>query len=270
MTGEFEGKSVIVTGSASGIGRAILRAFAAQGAKCSLADTDDDWGQKQADQMRQEGLDVIYVKVDVSKSDQVSRLFDTTVHAFGAVDVLVNCAGVGVHSEIVNMSDEEWDFQVDVQLRGVFLTCRAAARQMLKQKRPGRIVNIGSTASAVARINSGPHSASKAGVIMLTKVLAVELGPHNITVNVVAPGLTDVGPTSKSGGSSPEYQRAFVREVPMGRLARPEEMADAVLFFASDRASFITGQVVYVDGGYSSGKMGVRGPHQEYFLKPEA
>jgi NAD(P)-dependent dehydrogenase (short-subunit alcohol dehydrogenase family) len=266
---EFAGKVAVVSGSASGIGRAILTGFLNEGARGVLADIDDDWGPEVAEQLRSDGKEVTYVKTDVRKTTDVTSLFETAVHKYGGVDVLVDCAGVGVHSEIADMTDEEWDFQVDVQLRGVFLMCRAAARQMIKQGRGGRIINIGSTASAVARFRSGPHSASKAGVILLTKVLSLELARYGITANVVAPGLTDVGPTSKSGGSTPEYQAAFIREVPLGRLAKPEEMADAVLFFASNRASFITGQVLYVDGGYSAGKTGVQGPHTEYFLQPK-
>jgi NAD(P)-dependent dehydrogenase (short-subunit alcohol dehydrogenase family) len=254
----FVGKVAVVTGGASGIGRAILTRFARAGARCILADNDEEWGATVARDLAAGGSAVAFVPTDVRRSDQVGRLFAEGVSRYGGVDILVNSAGVGVHREVVDLTEEEWDLQVDVQLKGVFLTSREAARLMIRQGRGGRIINIGSTASAVARVRAGPHSASKAGVILLTRVLAVELGRHNITANVVAPGLTDVGPISHFGGASLDYQRNFIREVPLGRLAQPDEMADAVLFFASDQARFITGQVLYVDGGYSAGKMGVR------------
>jgi NAD(P)-dependent dehydrogenase (short-subunit alcohol dehydrogenase family) len=260
--GEFKGKTAVVTGAASGIGRAILEAFVRHGANGILVDVDSEWGSERADLLRREGHDVTFIKTDVRKSDQVARVFEVVAAEHHGTDVLVNCAGVGVHKEVVELTEEEWDFQVDIQLKGVFLTCREAARQMIAQKRGGRIINIGSGAALVARPHAGPHCASKAGAAHLTRVLALELGPHGITANVVSPGLTDVGPTSHWGGSTPDYQRKFLPEVPLGRLARPEEIADAVLFFASDKAKFITGQLVNIDGGYTAGKLGIRGSHR--------
>jgi len=260
--GEFKGKTAVVSGSASGIGRAILEAFVQQGAAGILADIDAEWGSERARILREQGHDVTFVQTDVRQSEQVARLFQIVAAKHNGTDILVNCAGVGVHKEIIDLTEEEWDFQVNVQLKGVFLMCREAARQMIERKRAGRIINIGSGAAIVARPHAGPHCASKAGAAQLTRVLALELGPHGITVNVVSPGLTDVGPTSHFGGSTPDYQRNFLPEVPLGRLARPEEIADAVLFFASDKARFITGQLVNIDGGYSAGKMGIRGSHR--------
>jgi 3-oxoacyl-[acyl-carrier protein] reductase len=261
-SGEFQGKTAVVTGAASGIGRAILEAFAQQGATGILADVDEEWGADRARILRDEGHDVTFIKTDVTKESDVVRLFQTVASKHNGSDILLNCAGVGIHKEVVDLSEAEWDFQVDVQLKGVFLMCREAARHMIAQGRGGRLINIGSGAAVVARIQAAPHCASKAGVVQFTKVLALELGRHGITANVVAPGLTDVGPTSRGGGSTPDYQRNFLPEVPLGRLARPEEIADAVLFFASDRARFVTGQLVNIDGGYSAGKMGIRGTHR--------
>lgn len=258
----FKGKTVIVTGAASGIGRAILEAFAEQGATSILVDIDEEWGLSRSQILRDQGHDVTFIKTDVTKEADVTHLFETVASEHKSTDILVNCAGVGVHKKVVDLTEAEWDFQVDVQLKGVFLMCREAARQMIAQGRGGRIINIGSGAAVVARIDAAPHCASKAGVAQFTRVLALELGPHGITANVVAPGLTDVGPTSRGGGSTSDYQRNFLPEVPLGRLARPEEIADTVLFFASERAKFITGQLVNVDGGYTAGKMGIRGTHR--------
>ena len=260
MSGEFDGKVAIVTGASSGICRVTLTSFVRAGAKGVIADINQEWGEQVAGQLRNEGADVTFVLTDVTDSASVDRLFAQTIAKHGGVDILVNCAGVGVHKTVVDMTDDEWDFQVDTQLRAVFLTCRAAGRQMIAQGRGGRIVNFGSTAAAVARLRAAPHCASKAAVVQFTRVLALELGPHKITVNVVAPGLTDIRKISKAG-PKPDYIERFVSEVPLGRLADPQEIADTVLFVASERARFITGQAIYVDGGYSAGKISIDGSH---------
>lgn len=260
MSREFDGKIAIVTGASSGICRVTLTSFVRAGARSVIADINQEWGEQVATQLRSEGGDVTFIRTDVTDSASVDRLVEQAVAAYGGLDILVNCAGVGVHKTVVEMTDDEWDFQVDTQLRAVFLTCRAAGRQMISQGRGGRIVNFGSTAGAVARVRAAPHCASKAAVVQLTKVLALELGPHRITVNVVAPGLTDIRKISKSG-PTPEYIERFTHEVPLGRLADPQEIADTVLFVASERARFLTGQAIYVDGGYSAGKLSIDGPH---------
>ncbi|HZO29998.1 MAG TPA: SDR family NAD(P)-dependent oxidoreductase, partial [Chloroflexota bacterium] len=260
VTGEFDGKVAIVTGAAGGIMRVILTRFVEAGAWAALVDINDDWGQSTADALTQRGFEVLYSKTDVRRSDQVNAMVDAAVERFGRVDILVHGAGVGVHNEIVDMSDEEWDLQIDVQLKGAFLLSRAVGRKLIAQGEGGRIILIGSTSGNNARMKSGPHAASKAGEIQLSRVMALEMGRYGITSNVVAPGLTDISGISLSS-QNPEYQRAFVSQVPLGRLAQSDEIADAVLFIASDRARFITGQLLCVDGGYSAGKMAVQGPH---------
>jgi NAD(P)-dependent dehydrogenase (short-subunit alcohol dehydrogenase family) len=260
VTDHFGGKVAIVTGAAGGIGRVILRRFAEAGARVVLADVDAEHGGAIAKDVSSRGGDALFVRTDVRESAQIDAMVGGAVDRFGRVDILVHGAGVGVHKEIVDLSDQEWDLQVDVQLRGVFLLSRAVGRRLIAQGQGGRIVLIGSTAGNNARIQSGPHAASKAGAIQLARVMALELGRYGITVNVVSPGLTDIAGISRSTQTA-EYQRAFVTQVPLGRLAAPDEIADAVLFMASDRARFITGQVLCVDGGYSAGKLAVQGPH---------
>jgi NAD(P)-dependent dehydrogenase (short-subunit alcohol dehydrogenase family) len=206
------------------------------------------------------GHEVLFCQTDIRESAQVDAAVQQAVERFGRVDILVHGAGVGVHKEVVDLSDDEWDLQIDVQLRGAFLLSRAVGRELIKQGEGGRIILIGSTSGNNARPNSGPHAASKAGEIQLMRVMALELGKHRITANVVSPGLTDISGISRSF-QNPEYQKAFITQVPLGRLAVPDEIADAVLFFASDRARFVTGQVLCVDGGYSAGKLAVNGPH---------
>ena len=252
MSGEFGGKVAIVTGAASGIGSVILRRLGAAGARTVSADVVGEEAR--------ESRDVLFVRTDVRDGAQVDAMVARAIERFGRIDILVHAAGVGVHKEIVELSDQEWDLQVDVQLRGAFLLSRAVGRRLIEQGEGGRIVLIGSTAGNNARVQSGPHAASKAGAIQLARVMALELGRHRITVNVVSPGLTDIRGISGSV-QTPEYQRAFVSQVPLGRLATPDEIADAVLFMASERARFITGQVLCVDGGYSAGKLAVQGPH---------
>jgi NAD(P)-dependent dehydrogenase (short-subunit alcohol dehydrogenase family) len=257
---DFRGKVAVVTGAASGISRVIATRFAEAGAGAVIADIDAEWGQQTADELAGRGLGVMFCRTDVRDSGEVDRMIAQAVERFGRVDIMVHGAGVGVHKEIVDLSDDEWDLQVDVQLRAAFLLSRAAGRQMIAQGEGGRIVLIGSTSGNNARPKSGPHAASKAGEMQLARVMALELGRYGITSNVVSPGLTDISGISHSVQSA-EYQRVFVHQVPLGRLATPDEIADAVLFIASDRARFITGQVLYVDGGYSAGKLAVVGPH---------
>jgi NAD(P)-dependent dehydrogenase (short-subunit alcohol dehydrogenase family) len=257
----YEGKVVIVTGAASGLCRATLEAFVRAGARGVIADVNEEGGHRVAEGLRNAAGEAVFVRTDVRDTTSVDDLVRRTVERWGGLDVLVNCAGVGVHKTVVEMTDEEWDFQVDTQQRAVFLTCRAVARQMIAQGRGGRIVNFGSTGGLVGRVRAAAHGASKAGVVHFTKVLALELGPYGITVNVVGPGLIDIRDISNAYSTS-EYAQRFANEVPLGRLGRPEEIANTVLFVASDEASFINGQAIYVDGGYSAGKLSIDGPHR--------
>jgi len=264
MTGELSGKVAIVSGAAQGVCSVILRRLAQDGARAVIADIDAERAEAGVRDLTAQGCDVRFIHTDVRDSAQVNAMVDRVVEQCGRVDILVHGAGVGVHKEIVDLSDDEWDLQIDVQLRGAFLLTRAVGRRLIAQKQGGRIILIGSTSGNNARVRGGPHAASKAGEIQLAHVLAMEMGRHGVTVNVVSPGLTNIAGISRSV-QTPEYQRAFIAQVPLGRLATPDEIADAVLFFASDRARFVTGQVLCVDGGYSAGKLAVQGPSVDAF-----
>jgi NAD(P)-dependent dehydrogenase (short-subunit alcohol dehydrogenase family) len=256
---EFDGKVAVVTGAASGICRAVITAFVEQGARGVIADVDDDYGEAAAAELRAAGGQARYVRTNVADAAQVARLFDQTDAAFGGVDIVVHGADIRVKNEIVDTPEDEWDAKLGVVLKGAYLMCREGARRMIRQGRGGRLINVGSTGGLVPRIGSATHTVSKMGVVMLTRVLAMELARHRITANVIAPGLTDVEGPSRKGPTSDEYTRNFLREVPMGRLGRYDEMVYATLFFARDAARYVTGQVLYVDGGYGAGKLSVTG-----------
>ena len=252
----LSGKSAIVTGSASGIGREIALTLAADGASVTVADRNLEGAEAVARQIAESGGVARAARADVTDSGQVDAMVASTVAAYGSVDILVNVAGFGFNSPIVDMREEDWDLVLGVNLKGQFLCCRAVARRMIEQGNGGRIVNIASTAANNARYAGGAYCAAKAGVVQLTKVLALELGEYGITVNAVGPGFTETPATVES---SDEYRSNFLAQVPAGRAGRTSDIANAVLFLASPSAEYVNGQAIYVDGGYSAGKLTVRG-----------
>ena len=252
----LSGKSAIVTGSASGIGREIALTLAAEGASVTVADRNLEGAEAVAGQITASGGTARAAQVDVTDSEQVDAAIEGAAAAYGSLDILVNVAGFGFNSPIVDMLEEDWDLVLGVNLKGQFLCARAAARRMIQQGSGGRIVNIASTAANNARYAGGAYCAAKAGVVQLTKVMALELGEHGITVNAVGPGFTETPATVES---SDEYRSNFLAQVPAGRSGRTSDIANAVLFLASPSAEYVSGQAIYVDGGYSAGKLTVRG-----------
>ena len=252
----LSGKSAIVTGAASGIGREIALTLAADGASVTVADRNLEGAEAVARQIAEADGPARAAQVDVTDGGQVDAMVESAAAAFGSVDILVNVAGFGFNSPIVDMREEDWDLVLGVNLKGQFLCCRAAGRRMIEQGNGGRIVNIASTAANNARYAGGAYCAAKAGVVQLTKVLALELGEYGITVNAVGPGFTETPATVES---SEEYRSNFLNQVPAARFGQPADIANAVLFLASPLAEYVNGQVIYVDGGYSAGKLTVRG-----------
>ena len=253
---ELSGKSAIVTGAASGIGREIALTLGARGALVTVADVNAGGAVAVAGEIEGAGGTARAAVVDVSDGGQVEAMAASAASAYGSVDALVNVAGFALNSPVVDMSEDDWDLVLGVNLKGQFLCCRAAGRRMIEQGTGGRIINIASTAALNARYAGGAYCAAKAGVVQLTKVLALELGGYGITVNAVGPGFTETPATAESPG---EYRANFLAQVPAGRAGRPGDIANAVLFLASPLAEYVNGQVVYVDGGYSAGKLTVRG-----------
>jgi 3-oxoacyl-[acyl-carrier protein] reductase len=245
----LKGKVAIVTGAARGIGRDIATRFVAEGAIVVIADMDEEQGRKTAAQLAADGAKVTSIPVDISKPEQVTAMVDKTVGEFSRVDILVNNAGVGSCIPFLDIKPEQWDRDIRINLTGTFLCAQAAARVMVKQG-SGNIVNIASISGQRGGIGRGAYGASKAGVILLTKVMAVELGALGVCVNAVSPGPVD---TDQSRGThTPATRKAYRERIALGRYGQGSEIAAAVLFLASADASFVAGATLNVDGGFDA------------------
>jgi len=245
----LDGKVGVVTGAGRGIGYAIASVLAEAGAQVALVDVNPQLLEQASSTLSEAGGKVRTSICDVSDSSQVDRTIQEILGSWGRIDILVNNAGITRDNLLLRMKDEDWDAVLNVNLRGAFLFCRAVARPMLKAHF-GRIINIASISGIVGNPGQVNYSASKAGLIALTKTLARELGSRNITVNAVAPGFIATEMSAKLG---PELIEGIKQRTPLGRLGDPQDVADAVLFLCSEAASFITGQVLTVDGGLTVG-----------------
>lgn len=242
----FEGKVSIVTGAAQGMGEAIARGFAAEGAKVVVADLQGQAAEALAKSIREAGGEAMALEVSVIDEQQVQSMVEKTVERYGTVDILVNNAGVMRPTRFQDISEAEWDFIMDVNVKGVFL-CSKAVLPIMKAKGYGKIVNQGSTAGKATSTLGGAHyTTSKAAVHGLTRHLAREAAPYHINVNAVCPGVIA---TPMALGMGEKRLKEVIASIPFGRLGQPEEVTDAVLFLASDESSFITGAALDVHGG---------------------
>ncbi len=242
----LSGRSALVTGAGSGIGRNIATSLGRAGCRVAVNYLDKPEGAEETvAQVRAVGSEAFTVQGDVSRPDDVARMVDAVVDRWGAIDVLVNNAGVQTWTPFLDVTEAEWDTVIDTNLKGCFLCTQAAARRMKTQGR-GIIVNIGSGCNKVPFPGLVAYTASKGGIEMLTKVAAVELGPLGIRVNCVAPGAIEVERTRLEDS---DYAGKWGKVAPLRRVGQPQDVADAVVFLASDKTSFVTGQTLWVDGG---------------------
>ena len=241
---ELKGKNVFITGSTRGIGLAMAHKFASLGSNIVLN------GRREIDEVlvsefSDYGVQVASISGDVSDSTDAKRMVEEAIEKLGSVDILVNNAGITKDGLIMKMKEEDFDSVLNVNLKGTFNTIRHSARQMLKQ-RSGKIINISSVSGILGNVGQANYAASKAGVIGLTKTMARELGSRGITVNAIAPGFVD---TEMTEVLSEEIRENACKQIILGRFGKPEDIANTAVFLASDKADYITGQVISVDGG---------------------
>jgi 2-deoxy-D-gluconate 3-dehydrogenase len=249
----LKGKTAIVTGGANGIGFGISCRLAESGAAVYLADKNKLEGEKACSELKLKGFKVIFVETDVSDEDDVKRLVNTVTNQLGHVDILVNNAGIFPKIDFFSTGVEDFNNILAVNLRGTFLCSREASRAMIALNREGCIINIASI-DAVHPSSRGfsAYDASKGGVLSLTKSLALELGKNNIRVNAIAPGgiMTGGAIAGSAGREMKSELKSFLSRIAIGRMGKPDDVARVALFLASDLSSYMTGSIVFVDGGY--------------------
>jgi len=243
---KLKDRVVIVTGGARGIGKAIALSFVREGAKVALVDVDKDKLEVLKNEFEKEKRKVITISCDITKSSEVNGMVNQVHKKFNRIDILVNNAGIIRRGTIETVTEQDWDRVIEVNLKGTFNCCKAVV-EIMKSQRYGKIVNISSIAGKMGDITSAPgYGPSKAGVDALTKTLARQLAPYGINVNAVSPHAIE---TEMSAQWSEERRKEIIASIPLGRLGKPEDVANAALFLASDEASFITGEILDVNGG---------------------
>jgi NAD(P)-dependent dehydrogenase (short-subunit alcohol dehydrogenase family) len=245
---KLQGKVSIITGATKGIGLACAQEFAQEGAKVVLAGRTESLGEAAAAEIRAQGGEALFVRCDVSQKEQVDALIQATVERYGRIDVVVNNAGVNHSAKFFEISEEDWDWVMAVDLKGTFLLSQAAARVMVGQGIPGVIVNMSSVMAVMALADQVPYCAAKGGVNQLTKAMALALSDYGIRVNAIGPGpvLTEL---MQRVVHNKEKEAELLSRLPLGRIAECREIARVAVFLASDDSSYFTGQCIYPDGG---------------------
>jgi len=253
---KLENKIAIVTGGNRGIGRAISLTFAQEGAKVVIAARNETKAKEVMDEIKKQGSECLFVRTDVSQSEEVDNLVKATLDEFKRIDILVNNAGIISMALVVDLQEKDWDDNINVNAKGVFLCCRAVAKQMIKQK-SGKIINMSSGLGKLGAPRYAHYCASKAAVIVFTQALALELAPYGINVNSVAPGIIVTDMTrwewewdrKTRGMSLKELEEKALASIPLRKLGTPEDVARVVVFLASRDSDYLTGQCINVDGG---------------------
>jgi glucose 1-dehydrogenase len=247
--GQLDQKVAIVTGSDSGIGRGIAIAFAKQGATVVINYVH---AKEKADEVlqtiQQNNGFAIVIQADVSQYQQALGLIHQTVEHFDRLDIMVNNAGMEIHSAFVDVTEEQFDRVISVDLKGTFFCAQAAAREMIKRKTPGRIINISSVHEDLPMPQNVPYCCAKGGMRMLMRTICLELAPYNITVNNIGPGAIHT-PIDRDVEADPEKMAALLKEIPLQRMGQPEEVGELALYLASDAAAYVTGSTYFIDGG---------------------
>lgn len=251
MAGRFDGKVAFVTGGSRGIGKGIVQLFAEEGAKVAIIDVNEEALTATTSELREKGYEVFSKVASVTDEEQVETAMQEAFETLGSIDILVNNAGVIRDNLLFKMTASDWQTVMDIHLKGSFFAARAAQKYMVRNNY-GRIINISST-SALGNRGQANYSTAKAGLQGLTKTLAIELGRYGITANAVAPGFIETDMTRETarriGISFEDLVNASVANIPVGKSGKPEDIANAVAFFADEKSSFVSGQVIYVAGG---------------------
>jgi 3-oxoacyl-[acyl-carrier protein] reductase len=242
---QFKDKTALITGAAQGIGKAIAKAFAKEGANIVVSDINLELATQTASELKGTGVKAIAVKMNVAELPEVEAGVKKAIEEVGKIEILVNNAGITRDNLLFRMKKEDWDAVLSINLTGVFNLCKGISRLMMKE-RYGKIINIASISGEMGNVGQANYSASKAGVIGLTKTLARELAPRGVTVNAIAPGFIQTAMTDRI---PEEIKKKMLEQIPLGKLGQPEDVAAAALFLASSAADYITGQVIRVNGG---------------------
>ncbi len=247
----LENKVAIITGGGSGIGAATARLFGTEGCRVAVVDKRRDAAEVTTQAICESGGMAIAVQADVTQSRDVQAMVDATIQAYGRFDILFNNAGIGVQGDVVDMPEDVWDRVVDLNLTGVFLGCKYAIPKMAEQG-GGSIINTASIMGLVGGSLSTVYPATKGGVVLLTRNAALDYAKSNIRVNCVCPGHIETPLLQRLFDDEPDKKKELLRNYPIGRLGQPNEIAEGVLFLASDEASFVTGTTLVIDGGYTA------------------
>ncbi|MFX1535820.1 MAG: SDR family NAD(P)-dependent oxidoreductase [Promethearchaeota archaeon] len=242
-----KGKVAVVTGGASGIGRATVELFTSLGMKVAILDLDDELGQKLENKLQKKNFYVKFYEIDITNAARVEIVVADIIKSHGQIDVLVNCAGVSGVSSYLDIIPEEWDWTFDTNVKGMHFMCLAVAKHMVR-KTQGHIINISSINDQIPVVGLTAYATSKAAITGLTRSLALELAPYGINVNAIRPGAIDT-PMMKEILELPDLAQALLRQIPLGRIGRPEDVAKVILFLVSDLAGWVTGAEIPVAGG---------------------